>query len=160
VKVRILLFLACLSLASCSIFSSSDETANQPTSAPATKEPIQESSELEPLQFNAIPSPTPAATPTIEAEPASPKLSDVEIVWEIPREPVSKYIIYYGPSSDQLDKQVTVNTNDLEQLDDAAAGFVYRYDLKGIPNNQRLFVSISSVTATGESVRSAPIEVK
>lgn len=159
-KYLIALILISLALNGCSVLggeraaNDGKQAAPAPAAAPASPE-----SELEPIDFTSVPTSTPAPASQSPAE-TPPTLSDVEIVWEIPREPVSKYVIYYGPSADRLDKSVVVETQDLEQLDDAAAGFVYRYDLKGIPANQRLFVSISSVTASGESVRSAPIEVK
>ncbi len=133
----------------------------QATTSPAAA--VAESpDEMEPMKFSTIPPKAPAPTPqaVATAAPTPPQLSEAEIEWEIPKEPVSKYIIYYGSSPNSLNQQVTVSSTDLEQIDDASAGFVYRYTLKDLPANQPLFISISSVTTTGESIRSAPMEVK
>lgn len=158
-NLRVFVLLALISVTGCSLFSSKEQAPKSTSAVQAAKPPAGADDTMEPITFQEVPAVAPSPTPTPETL-ANPKVSDVEIVWEIPREPVSKYIIYYGSAPDKLDKQVTVDTNELEQLDDAAAGFVYRYDLKNIPNNQKLYISISSVTANGESVRSSPIEVK
>ena len=73
-------------------------------------------------------------------------VTDVEILWGIPAQPVDGFVIYYGYEAENLPYQQKVAVNDLGKFEDDKFGFVYRFVLKGIPANKDLKVSIAAVS--------------
>ena len=71
-------------------------------------------------------------------------MSGISITWEVPSEPTDGFIIRYGEDRNQLAKEVTVLTSDLQEEQDPEAGPVYRYIIKNIPRNKTIFVSIAA----------------
>ena len=68
----------------------------------------------------------------------------VELLWQIPTQPVDGFVIKLGYSRDHLDKELRVNTPDLERFEDPKHGYVYRYVLHEIPRTHPLYVSMSA----------------
>jgi hypothetical protein len=69
---------------------------------------------------------------------------DVELIWEIPREPVEGFIIHYGYIDSNKADSVKVLTTELSKFEDKQFGFVYQYILKNIRSDKTLKVAISS----------------
>jgi hypothetical protein len=72
------------------------------------------------------------------------KGSQIEIIWEIPKEPVDGFVIHYGFSKDHLEKVVRLKAGEIEKYEDPKFGFVYRYKLKDIPKNKSVFVALAT----------------
>lgn len=87
---------------------------------------------------------TPAPTQTKVAEEAAIIRSDVEIVWQVPEEPVDSFTLYYGYSEDTLEYSVTVETNNLEVIEDPEYGDIFRYILGGVLPEKTVFVAIAA----------------
>ena len=110
---------------------------------------------------------TPVAPPPVEEEiqtsgayeqfAGSPP--DVEVIWAIPDSPVEQYIIQYGFSRESLNNSVTVSAANLERYEDPAHGFVYKYVLKGIPEFQTIFVSLTAQAGEETSPPSPVFEI-
>ena len=73
-------------------------------------------------------------------------VTDVEILWGIPAQPVDGFVIYYGYEAENLPYQQKVAVGDLGKFEDDKFGFVYRFVLKGIPANKDLKVSIAAIS--------------
>lgn len=83
--------------------------------------------------------------------------SDVEMLWEIPGEPVEGFVISYGyDDGSEFGRRMKVRAADLERFEDKQYGFVYRYVLRDIPADRPLRVSISAYN--GEEI-SPPSQV-
>lgn len=83
-------------------------------------------------------------------------LSDIEIVWQIPREIVEGFIIRFGYDKNDLNQQVRIEAKDLEKFEDPQHGFVYRYVIGDIPLGQVVYLSIAAFT--GEKI-SKPTDI-
>jgi len=91
--------------------------------------------------------PTPPTTKVgIEnlAEKKAGTLSDIEVLWQIPTQPVEGFIINYGFDKTALDQHVKIATQDLEKFEDPKYGFVFRYVLGDIPLSKTIYVSIAA----------------
>ena len=135
-----------LSLSACSLLS-----GNTP--------PTPEAVTTKPSETTSVP--TNAATPktakvTIEslAEKKSSTLSDIEILWQIPVQPVEGFVINYGYDKAILDLNVKIATKDLEKFEDPKHGFVYRYVLGDVPLSKTVYVSIAAYNGTKVSLPS------
>ncbi len=97
----------------------------------------------------------------IEPRPsiAPPKKERIEVIWEIPASPVDGYILKYGPTPENLSNSVEVQTATIEQINDPTHGKVYRYVLRNVPTEQKLFVSMASKKDGIASPFSAPFQV-
>ena len=80
----------------------------------------------------------------------------VELLWQIPTQPVDGFVIKLGYSRDHLDKELRVTTSALERFEDPKHGYVYRYVLSDIPRTHPLYVTIAA--RRGDAV-SAPSEI-
>jgi hypothetical protein len=94
-------------------------------------------------------------TAATEQEPPS-----VEILWQVPVEPVDKYYIYYGSDQNNLDKKAEVPVSQLEKIDHPVHGPLYRYVLTGIASNARVFFSIQAENQYGLSPKSPAQEIR
>jgi len=91
--------------------------------------------------------------------------SDVEIVWEIPKNPVDGYLVRYGDRRDSLTQELRVLNSELAKVNDPKYGSVYRYLLRNMPTDKSVFVSIAALHSAGTdgeavSAPSAVFEVK
>ena len=75
----------------------------------------------------------------------------VEIVWMVPKEPVDAFILRYGYSRYNLDKEKRVESIELEIADDPQHGYVYKFLLKPIQTDRTLFVALATVSGSETS---------
>jgi hypothetical protein len=85
--------------------------------------------------------------------------SDVEVLWEIPREPVEGFIITYGVDQGSSIGRVKVRSDELTRYEDQRYGFVYHYVLKDVPADKAVRVSISAYKGAEVSEQSRVIVV-
>ena len=84
---------------------------------------------------------------------------DVEVVWASPGTAVDSYTIKYGFTRDELAESVTVPVDALEKYEDPTLGFVYRYQLRGIPESRSVFISLVAHSNGESSPPSQTIEI-
>lgn len=99
-----------------------------------------------------LPSVSISSTPSNKAE-------NVEVLWQVESTPPEGFILKYGESPQLLSAEVRILTTELEKVSEPKFGSVYRYVIKGIQPESRLFVSIASFSGTLESAFSNPTEV-
>ena len=110
-------------------------------------EPFQSSANAAAREQQRTPPPAPAVTP------------DVLVIWAIPTSAVDRYTIRYGFTRESLSESVTVTTDALEKYQDPVHGFVYKYVLKGVPEDRSVFVSLTAHTGSESSPPSATFEI-
>jgi hypothetical protein len=86
-------------------------------------------------------------------------MTDIELLWEVPAEPVDGYIVRYGNFREQLSVEKKVLVGELEKRDDPERGSVYRYVIRGIPSTQRIFLSVATFRGDAVSLPSRVFEV-
>lgn len=86
--------------------------------------------------------------------------SSVELLWQIPTQPVDGFVIKLGYSREHLDKELRVNTSNLERFEDPKHGYVYRYVLRDIPRSHPLYVSMSAFRGENVSPASEVFELQ
>ena len=72
------------------------------------------------------------------------KSTKVELIWQMPQDPVDGYLISYGYGKETLDFKLKISADKLEKYQDPKNGFVYRYVLKDVSNTKNLFVAINA----------------
>ena len=90
--------------------------------------------------------------------PAAPN-TRVEIVWEIPKDPVDGFVIRYGFNKADLRFSEKVPSGELDRLEDPKFGFVYRFVLKNMPPERTVFVTLAAYSGREESEPSPVFEV-
>jgi len=104
-----------------------------------------------------LPDPAPK---TVKVEPLkTPGENAIEIIWELPQNPVDGYVLKYGFSADKLTTQLTLSLNDIERYEDPRFGFVYRYYLPSIPANKRVFLTLATIRGNQISAPSDLMEI-
>lgn len=148
VSRRLLAVGLCFSLSACGILNK--------TAPPVTPEAAQTKAPESHVPANPADNKTSKVIVEGLAEKKSATLSDIEVLWQIPTQPVDGFVIQYGYEKNTLDQQVKIATKDLEKFEDSKFGFVFRYVLGDLPLSKTVFVTISAYT--GEKV-SHPSEV-
>ena len=92
----------------------------------------------------------------VQEEPAVHKsavanLSAVEIEWIVPTTRVTKYILRYGFSEEDLSDKIELTRNSLTPITDTKHGAVYRYLLSGIPANSTVYYTLQAGNELGYS---------
>ena len=101
--------------------------------------------------------PAPAKPATI----ATPeRVQPVEGMWRVPTDPVEKYYILYGTDEARLDKQVELSVKDIQKIDHPKFGPVFRYELKQIPSDKTLFISLKAENRFGVSAPTPPVRLE
>ena len=101
--------------------------------------------------------PAPAKPATI----ATPeRVQPVEVMWRVPTDPVEKYYILYGTDEARLDKQVELSVKDIQKIDHPKFGPVFRYELKQIPSDKTLFISLKAENRFGVSAPTPPVRLE
>ncbi len=85
---------------------------------------------------------------------------EVEVSWAVPEEPVDSYVLHYGTSRENLDKEVMIDSLTLQRTTGANQLPMYRYVLKGVPVYQNLYIALSAVRGEGVSPMTDIIEVQ
>ena len=89
--------------------------------------------------------PTERTTSTlIKPDPNMASIPEVEVLWEIPKKPVSEFIVQYGFAKSSLTNQKIIPISKVEKFHDPDFGYVYRCLLENIPAHSRLFVRIGT----------------
>jgi hypothetical protein len=78
------------------------------------------------------------------------KLSGIEVMWEVPSDPVDGFVIRYGEERDKLNREATIFRSELREENDSDYGPVYRYVLRDVPSGSRIFVAVAAFK--GEAV--------
>lgn len=102
------------------------------------------------------------STTSLEArllEAPSAEITDIELVWEVPTEPVDGFIVRYGENREALVTEKKLAVQELETRTDAERGGVYRYVIRGIPSTQRLFLTVAAFKGDVVSVPTQVFEV-
>lgn len=86
--------------------------------------------------------------------------SGIEIIWEIPKEPVKGFVLNYGYSPDRLEFHLRLDAQNIQRVSHPQYGEVYRYVLESVPGDRSVFVSILSVIAGRAVDPSNVVEVK
>ena len=86
--------------------------------------------------------------------------SGVELVWEIPVEPVTKYHLYFGDTPETLALHRTVMVSDLERLQHERFGPVFRYVVTGLAKKCGIYVSIEAENKAGKSPKTEAQELR
>ena len=100
-----------------------------------------------------------AAIPQETTPVPTSQTPDVLVIWAIPTTAVDRYTIRYGFTRDSLTESMTVTTDALEKYQDPVHGFVYKYTLKGVPEDRSIFVSLIAHTGSESSPPSATFEI-
>ncbi len=101
-----------------------------------------------------------ASTLTEELIPEVARTDDIELRFAIPAEQIDGFIIYYGFSSEALSNEVRVTISELETVDQAGQGKVYRYFLRELPSNQPLFISLAAYRGEAISPKTDVVEIE
>lgn len=141
-------FLVVLGLGGCSLsgtaFQSPEQGAGARPQADGEKEG--EVKHAVPVELRALKSP-------------SDSLSAIEVVWEVPAEPVEGFIVRYGDAHEALTDERRLTIANLERIEDPARGRLYRYVIEGIPTTRRVFLTIAAFSGGQESPPSKVFEV-
>lgn len=125
------------------------ESARPTTAETAVTEPAVAGSPAE------IPSPLKPS-----AISAPERVQPVEVMWRVPTDPVEKYYILYGTDEAKLDKQVELAVKDIQKIDHPKFGPVFRYELKQIPSDKTLFISLKAENRFGVSAPTPPVRLE
>ncbi len=135
----------CSALGSLNPFGSSDTTST-PTASEQPSGDSTQAGEVEARKESGEP-PLSARTTVDTAH----KSSVVEVIWQVPTEPVETYHLYYGLAENDLSNHVAIPIAELERATHPRFGPVYRYRLRDIPSHQTVFISLAAENRAGMS---------
>ena len=96
----------------------------------------------------------------LEVDPKSTSISDIEVTWQIPQEPVDGLLVRYGFSKDQIKNASRIYSRDLMRYDDPKHGGVYRFVLGNVPLDRPIFITVAAFSGDRLSKPSDIFEVK
>jgi len=143
------IFSACSSLSSINPFASNADESGQG---------VEDNGDLD-----AAEAPTAPQTETPAAEKKASRMegtSTLEVLWQVPSEAVEKYHFYYGLEPDKLDNHIVVPISELQKTDHPKHGPVFRYELREVPANRAIYLSLRAENKYGISDPSAPTKVE
>lgn len=85
------------------------------------------------------------------------QLTDVELLWEIPKSPVDGYVIDYDYGPQTQRKTIKVRVDELAKFEHKNLGFVYRFILKGVSAIRTTRVILTAFVGEEFSPPSDPI---
>lgn len=86
--------------------------------------------------------------------------STLEVLWQVPSEAVEKYHFYYGLDPNKLDNHIVVPIAELQKSDHPKHGPVFRYELREVPANRAIYLSLRAENKFGISEPSTPTKVE
>ena len=98
--------------------------------------------------------------PEAESNELSAQQSSVEILWQVPGEPIEKYHIDYGNDPANLDKHLEIPVSELEKVDDPTHGPLFRYVLTGTELGKSIYFTVQAENQYGLSPKSPVQEIK
>lgn len=132
-----------------SMWSSSDASSEQ--DAAALDEAASSGDGAEGATGKAVPEKSPERASRIAKAVQESGTSTVEVLWQVPGEAVEKYHLYYGLEADELSNHIEVSVSELQKVDDPKHGPVYRYELKDIPAQRAIYLSLRAENKYGMS---------
>ena len=106
------------------------------------------------------PEPQERVSVPVEKLDRRPVKSGIEILWQIPQKAVEGFVVKYGFSSEDLKYAVKVPAAEIEKFEHPVHGFVYRYLLEDIPEDEKVYITVSAYEGALESEPSAIFVVK
>ena len=70
--------------------------------------------------------------------------SGVEVTWEVPSDPVDGFVIRYGEDKGNLTKEATIFKSELREERDSQYGPVYRYVLRDVAKEGKIYVAVAA----------------
>jgi hypothetical protein len=137
-----------------------------PTAAPATDVGSENTSAPDLKKLQSPPAQEETSQKAAEEKPAqstgeeTAPSSSVEILWQVPGEPVEKYHLNYGTDAEHLDQSKEIPVGDLEKIDHPVHGALFRYVLTGVEPGKRFFFTIQAENQYGLSPKSPVQEIK
>lgn len=86
--------------------------------------------------------------------------NEIEILWRVPVEPVDNYYVNYGENEADLSDEIKISVVNLTKIDHPKFGRVYRYELKNVPADKVIFISLRAENSGGVSKPSAPTRIE
>jgi hypothetical protein len=75
----------------------------------------------------------------------------LELVWEVPAQPVEFYHLAYGPEAGSTARTLKIPVSELEKVDDPRYGPVFRYLLHGVEKGRPIYISLRAENRQGIS---------
>lgn len=85
--------------------------------------------------------------------------STVEIIWQVPSEPVEVYFLSYGTNPSNLDQHVELPVNKIAKRDHPAYGPVFQYELANLPSDSPVYFSLQAQNSYGTSAPTPVVKV-
>ena len=112
-----------------------------------------------PIESSEVQAPEPGSLSARPVESPLPEITDIEVIWEVPSEPVDGFIVRYGNAREALSVEKRVRVDELQKLDDSERGPVYRYLIRGIPSTERIFLTVTAFKGDAISVPTRVFEI-
>ena len=75
----------------------------------------------------------------------------IEVLWQIPAEPVRTYFLSYGTSPESMTRRIPLSVYNLEKVNHPVYGPSYRYVLRGVDPNKKIYIRLVAENVSGES---------
>jgi hypothetical protein len=86
-----------------------------------------------------------------EVEVPKPEISAIQIEWKAPKTNVTRYILRYGLSPNNLDSEEEIEIEDLKTQMHPLHGKLYKYTLIGLPTNAIVYYTLQAGNENGFS---------
>jgi hypothetical protein len=93
---------------------------------------------------------SPISQNNLEEDLPEEKLTSIELMWLVPQGRITKYILRYGISSDNLHESIEIPVKNLTPIMHPKLGKVYKYILNGVPKT-RIFYTLQAGNEFGLS---------
>lgn len=87
----------------------------------------------------------------VDIEVPKPEISAIQIEWKAPRANVTRYILRYGLSPNNLDSEEEIEIEDLKVQMHPMHGKLYKYTLIGLPTNAIVYYTLQAGNENGFS---------
>lgn len=87
-------------------------------------------------------------TTDVQVQPVMPKESgddSIVIKWLVPEEELDGYVIRYGFSATSLEYEERLEWSRIGTITDASRGKIFVHNLKGLPTDKTIFVSLAGI---------------
>lgn len=101
-----------------------------------------------------------AAADSGTRQTAPAERSIIEVLWRVPSDGVDTYLLDYGFEENNLDRQIRIPVGELNKIDHPKHGPVFRFELKGIPADRAIYLSLRAENKHGVSDPSRVVKVE